>query len=61
VSEKTTLTRDEAQAALEAISQMTDGNARDFSEWRRQTCGTKAQWNALIRAEAKIREIANHG
>ena len=48
----------EAKAALAAISEMTDGNARDFDEWRMQTHGTKNQWLALLRAEAKIAEAA---
>lgn len=46
----------EARAAFSAISQMTDGNARDFTEWRKSTSGTKAEWLALLRAEAKIYE-----
>jgi hypothetical protein len=51
------LTKAEASAALDAISQMTDGNARDYSSWREQTCGAYATWQALIRAEQKIRSI----
>lgn len=51
------LTQGEAKAALEAISQMTDGNARSFDEWRQQTHGTNGQWLALLRAEAKINAI----
>jgi hypothetical protein len=52
------LTRPEARAALEAISQMTSGNARSFVEWRSQTSGTLADWRALLRAEAKIQARA---
>lgn len=48
------LTSAEARAALEAISQMTDGNGRDFSEWRLQTHGSHPRWLALLRAERKI-------
>lgn len=48
------LTKGEAKAALDAISQMTFGNARDYSEWKSQTHGTRSQWEALLRAEAKI-------
>lgn len=44
----------EATAAAEAIGQMTDGNARDYSEWHKQTHGSPAQWRALISAEAKL-------
>jgi hypothetical protein len=40
---------------LEAIGQMTDGNARSFDEWRKQTHGTISQWNALIAAEQRLR------
>lgn len=47
----------EAKAGLEAISQMTDGNARSFDEWRQQTHGTHAQWKALLRLEAKLRNV----
>ena len=47
-------TQGEARAALEAISQMTDGNARCFEEWRKQTCGSYSTWLALLRAEAKL-------
>ena len=48
------VSRFEAKAALDAISQMTDGNARDFVEWRKQTHGTRAQWQALLRIESKL-------
>lgn len=48
------LTKGEAKAALQAIGQMTDGNARDYGEWTSQTHGTVSQWRALLRAEAKI-------
>jgi hypothetical protein len=58
---QTTLTKEEASAALLAIGQMTNGNARDFNEWKLQTSGTRAEWNALLRAETKLKEIANHG
>jgi hypothetical protein len=48
------LTDAERRAALDAIGQMTDGNARDFSEWRQQTSGHISEWRALLRAEAKL-------
>lgn len=57
VPEPIHLTRAEATAALNAIGQMTDGNARDFGEWHRSTSGTRAQWKALLRAECKIAAI----
>lgn len=56
-----TLTDAEIRAALEAISQMTDGNARDYREWRLQTGGHYATWLALLRAERKLREELKHG
>jgi len=49
------LTRTELSAALEAISQMTDGNARSYDDWKSMTHGGKAEWNALLRAEAKLK------
>lgn len=52
------LTQAEAKAALEAISQMTEGNANDFTEWRKQTSGAFATWKALRRAEAKLTAFA---
>lgn len=52
----TKFTRAEAREALNAIGQMTDGNARCFEEWNKQTCGNRHEWNALLRAEAKLRE-----
>lgn len=48
------LTDAETRAVLDSISQMTDGNARDFAEWSLQTHGTRAQWNALLSAESKL-------
>lgn len=51
-----TLSDAEARAALGAIGQMTMGNANDFDEWCSQTCGSKAEWLALLRAEKKIAE-----
>lgn len=48
------LTAAEIRAALAAISQMTHGNARDYSAWREQTHRTYAEWQALLRAEAKL-------
>ena len=44
----------EARATLEAISQMTSGNARDYREWNNQTHGSYAEWQALLRAEEKL-------
>lgn len=51
------LTKGEARAVLDAISEMTDGNARDFAEWNRQTHRPHSVWRALLRAEAKIVEV----
>jgi hypothetical protein len=51
---KIDLTPAEIEAALNAISQMTNGNARDFSEWKLATHSTRAEWNALLRAEEKL-------
>lgn len=51
------VTKGEAKQMREAISQMTDGNARDFAEWRKQTHGTRSQWDALMRGEAKLAEV----
>jgi hypothetical protein len=48
------LTRAEAAAAKEAISQMTFGNGHDFKEWKLSTHGTKAEWDALLSAEKKL-------
>ncbi len=48
------LSKFEIRQLLEAVSQMTWGNSRSFDEWRRQTHGTKAQWDALIAAEARL-------
>lgn len=48
------LTEAELRAALNAISQQTDGNARSFEEWRQGTSGSRHEWNALIRAEEKL-------
>jgi len=45
----------EARAAIAAVSQMTDGNARDYAEWRKQTHGSLHEWQALLRAEAKLK------
>jgi hypothetical protein len=45
----------ELWAALNAISQMTDGNARSFDEWKIMTHGSETEWSALLRAEAKLR------
>ena len=45
----------ERNAVVQAIGQMTDGNARDFGEWKSQTHGTAAEWRALLRAEARLR------
>ena len=50
------LTRAEITAALEAISQMTDGNARDFEEWKLSTSGTWAEWQALCRVQRKLHD-----
>ena len=52
---KIDLTLAEIEAALEAISEMTDGNARDFGEWKLATHRTRAEWNALLRAEEKLK------
>ncbi len=52
------LTPAEARAAKAALSQMTDGNARDFHEWQLSTHGTSAEWKALLRAEEKISRAA---
>jgi hypothetical protein len=48
------LTKGEAAQLLEAVGQMTDGNARDFDEWRKQTHGSHAQWRALLKGEHKL-------
>lgn len=48
------LTRAEIHAVLEAVGQMTSGNARSFDEWRQQTSGSKREWNALLRGEAAL-------
>ena len=53
-SETVILTRAELSAVLEAISQMTDGNARDFSSWREQTCGNRREWANLLSGEGKL-------
>ncbi len=50
------LSRAEIEAALNAIGQMTSGNAYDFGEWHKDTSGTRTEFNALIRAERKLRE-----
>jgi hypothetical protein len=52
------LTKAEAQAALDALGQMTCGNAYDFGEWRKNTSGTRAEWDALLRAEKKLRGLS---
>ena len=51
------LTKEEAKAAVQAISQMTLGNNYDFHEWKLRTHGTRAEWLALLRAEAKLQRI----
>jgi hypothetical protein len=51
-----TLSTAEIKAALEAISQMTDGNNRDYDEWRQQTHLSHAAWRALLRIETKLQE-----
>lgn len=48
------LTKVEIAAALEAMSQMTSGNAYDFELWKEQTHGTRHEWKALKRAEEKL-------
>ena len=48
------LTPAELTAALEAIGQMTSGNAHDFDSWKEQTHGTRRQWQALLNAEEKL-------
>ena len=50
--------RSEASAVLKAVGQMTGGNSYDFEEWKKSTSGTHTEWNALLRAEAKLREAA---
>jgi hypothetical protein len=55
------LTAREARAALEAIGQMTIGNARDFRSWRGQISGTRTEWKALLRAEAAIASLYGIG
>jgi hypothetical protein len=52
------LTQAEALAALRAISEMTDGNAHSFDEWRLATHRSYAEWKSLLRAEEKIKAIA---
>ena len=48
------LTLGEINALLKAVGEHTDGNARDFYEWRLGTSGSRAEWNALLRAERKL-------
>ena len=48
------LTNREIIALINAVAQMTDGNARDFDEWRKQTSSTRREWNALLQGEAKL-------
>lgn len=50
------LTPGEAKQACLAIGQMTDGNARDYAEWRLCTNGTRQQWQKLLSAEAALKE-----
>jgi hypothetical protein len=52
------LTPGEARAVLAATSQMTDGNARSYREWALCVHGTWKEWQALLRAEAKISQAA---
>lgn len=54
------MSRPEIEAALNAMGQMTDGNARDFVEWRKCTSGSRAEWLALLRAEDKLQEAIAH-
>jgi len=49
------LTVAEAKAALEAIGQMTQGNGYSFKEWHSQTSEPRRVWDALLRAEQKLR------
>lgn len=49
----------ELRAAIDAISQMTDGNARDYGEWKLCTGGSYAEWQALLRAQEKLQEALN--
>lgn len=56
-----TLSDAEARAALDAIGQMTQGNANSFTEWQSQTHGSHAEWLALLRAEAKLTEARRTG
>lgn len=44
----------ELSAVLDAISQMTYGNANDYGEWRMQTGRPRREWSALLRGEAKL-------
>jgi hypothetical protein len=44
----------ELRALVDAVGQMTEGNARDYSEWKSQTHQTRAEWHALLRAEATL-------
>jgi len=53
-----TLTKAEILALLEAVGQMTDGNARDYPSWEQQTGGTPAQWRALLRGEVRLIEAS---
>ena len=52
------LTKSKIAAVLEAIGQQTGGNAYDFKEWSMSTSGTRAEWEALRRAEKKLEEAA---
>jgi hypothetical protein len=51
------LTRAEAEALIEAVSQMTGGNAYDYASWKECTSGTRKEWRALLRGEAKLIEF----
>lgn len=55
------LTRAEIRALVNAVGQMTDGNANDFPSWRSQTSGTRTEWNALKAGEAKLLTALNTG
>jgi hypothetical protein len=51
------LTPAEAKAALGAIGQMTGGNGYCFEEWQSQTSQPRQVWDALIRAEQKLKAL----
>lgn len=53
------VTRAEARAALGAIGQMTDGNGRDYREWRLQTHRSHAEWRTLLYIEQKLQALLN--